>query len=72
LFGVWFEKSDYIVLRNSILKEVKRRFDEEGIEIPFPHRTVYAGTVTQPFPVEMIGKTQAENRETDNDKASAN
>ena len=72
LFGVWFEKSDYIVLRNSILKEVKRRFDEEGIEIPFPHRTVYAGTVTQPFPVEMVEKSQERNSESANDKAPAN
>ncbi|MFA6714625.1 MAG: mechanosensitive ion channel family protein [Victivallaceae bacterium] len=68
LFGVWFEKSDYVVLRNSILKEVKKRFDEEGIEIPFPHRTIYAGSVTRPFPVEMTDtqKSEPENAETDN------
>ncbi|MDD5728466.1 MAG: mechanosensitive ion channel family protein [Victivallales bacterium] len=70
LFGVWFEKSDYVVLRNSILKEVKRRFDEEGIEIPFPHRMVYAGTVSQPFPVEMLAGLKNEPRKNglENDK----
>ena len=57
LFGVWFEKSDYVVLRNSILKEVKRRFDEEGIEIPFPHRTIYTGSASPPFPVTVNSET---------------
>ena len=58
LFGVWFEKSDYVVLRNSILKEVKRRFDEEGIEIPFPHRTIYTGSASPPFPVTVNSETE--------------
>ena len=25
-------------------RRIKNRFDEEGIEIPFPHRTLYLGT----------------------------
>ena len=25
-------------------RRVKNRFDAEGIEIPFPHRTLYVGT----------------------------
>jgi len=54
LFGPWFAKTDYIALRNSLLIEVKRRFDEEGIEIPFPHRTLYAGEATKPFPVHIV------------------
>ena len=58
LFGPWFSKSDYIALRNSLLIEVKRRFDEEGIEIPFPHRTLYAGEATKPFPVHVVPNTE--------------
>lgn len=54
LFGPWFAKADYIALRNSLLTEVKKRFDEEGIEIPFPHRTLYAGEATKPFPVRIV------------------
>lgn len=54
LLGVWFEKSDMLNLRNTIMKEIKRRFDEEGIEIPFPHRTLYTGAITDPFPIKLI------------------
>ncbi len=54
LLGVWFEKSDMLNLRNSITKEIKRRFDEEGIEIPFPHRSLYTGSVTDPFPIRIV------------------
>ncbi|VGO16782.1 Small-conductance mechanosensitive channel [Pontiella desulfatans] len=54
LFGPWFAKADYVNLRNSLLMEVKKRFDAEGIEIPFPHRTLYAGEATKPFPVHVV------------------
>jgi small-conductance mechanosensitive channel len=55
LFGVWFVKEDFLELRNTIMQDIKERFDAEGIEIPFPHRTVYAGSVTDPFPVRVVG-----------------
>ncbi|MDR2398439.1 MAG: mechanosensitive ion channel family protein [Spirochaetaceae bacterium] len=35
LFGVWFEKTNYWNIRNSILMAVKQRFEEEDIEIPY-------------------------------------
>ena len=54
LFGVWFQKSDFVEVRNSIFFEIKARFDEEGIEIPFPHRTLYTGAATNPFPVRVV------------------
>lgn len=54
LFAPWFAKTDYVALRNSLLIEVKRRFDAEGIEIPFPHRTLYTGAVTEPFPIKLV------------------
>jgi small-conductance mechanosensitive channel len=54
LLGVWFSKTDYLALKNSIMLEIKQRFDVEGIEIPFPHISVYTGSVTTPFPVQMM------------------
>lgn len=59
LLGVWFEKTDMLNLRNSIMKEIKKRFDEEGIEIPFPHRSLYAGSATDPFPIRIVNPEQA-------------
>ncbi|MDR2798643.1 MAG: mechanosensitive ion channel family protein [Treponema sp.] len=35
LFGVWFEKSNYWNIRNSILISIKQRFEQEHIEIPY-------------------------------------
>jgi small-conductance mechanosensitive channel len=57
LFAVWCVKSDFLVLRKKIMQEIKERFDAEGIEIPFPHRTLYTGSVTEPFPIRIIDKT---------------
>ena len=54
LFAVWFSKPDFLQLRNSIMQDIKEHFDKEGIEIPFPHRTLYTGSVTEPFPVRIV------------------
>ena len=31
----------------------KKAFDAEGIEIPFPHRSIYVGEATKPFQVQL-------------------
>ena len=36
------------------LRRVKLAFDEKGIEIPFPHRTLYVGEATKPFDLRML------------------
>jgi small-conductance mechanosensitive channel len=54
LYAPWFNKSDYVQLKNSIMREIKERFDREGIEIPFPHMSLYAGPVSGPFPVRVV------------------
>jgi small-conductance mechanosensitive channel len=50
LLGVWFEKANFLKVKNSIFMEIKSTFDAEGIEIPFPHVSIYAGEATKPFP----------------------
>jgi small-conductance mechanosensitive channel len=52
-FGVWFEKSNYLLLRNSLLQDIQERFNTEGIEIPFPQITLHAGSETAPFPIRL-------------------
>jgi small-conductance mechanosensitive channel len=59
LLGAWFSKTDYLALKNSIMQEIKVRFDKEGIEIPFPHVSVYTGSITQPFPVYIMEEALA-------------
>jgi small-conductance mechanosensitive channel len=52
IFGVWFEKTNYLQVRNSIFQQITERFKEEGIEIPFPHISLYSGEATKPFPIK--------------------
>jgi small-conductance mechanosensitive channel len=56
-FSVWAKRQNFLLLKNSIQEEIKAAFDENGIEIPFPHRTLYAGSVTEPFPVRVVDGT---------------
>jgi small-conductance mechanosensitive channel len=53
-FSVWAKRENFIALRNGIYEEIKQAFDAAGIEIPFPHRSIYTGSVTDPFPVRII------------------
>jgi small conductance mechanosensitive channel len=36
-------------------RRLKKAFDAEGIEIPFPHRSLYVSEVTKPLPVVLQG-----------------
>nr|HQV31426.1 mechanosensitive ion channel [Calditrichia bacterium] len=51
--GLWATREDWLRVKTDIFERVKKRFDEEGIEIPFPHVSVYTGSVSEPFPVKM-------------------
>jgi len=42
----WFVGREY-------RRRLKKAFDAEGIEIPFPHTTIYTGEATKPFPLIM-------------------
>ncbi len=58
MLGVWFSKTDFLNLKNSIMREIKERFDAEGIEIAFPHISVYTGTASEPFPVRVVEESK--------------
>lgn len=53
-FSVWAVREDWLKLKNELYETIKMRFDQEGIEIPFPHISLYKGEATEPIPVEII------------------
>jgi len=57
-------KDDYLKLNTKMMQQIKERFDAENIEIPFPHRSLYTGSVTEPFPIRII-------KERDEDKTKS-
>jgi small-conductance mechanosensitive channel len=57
ILGVWFEKANYLKVKNSVFIEIKEAFDREGIEIPFPHVSVYAGEASKPIKIAMEKKS---------------
>ena len=54
-FSVWANRDRFLDLRNSISREIKEAFDAHEIEIPFPHRTLYTGSVTEAMPLRIVG-----------------
>jgi len=40
---VWIQRNKLFDIRSELIIGIKTAFDEAGIEIPFPHRTVYFG-----------------------------
>ena len=53
-FSPWTTRENFWEFTTQMHIEIKRAFDEAGIEIPFPHRTLYTGSVTEPFPVQVM------------------
>ncbi|MDH3637691.1 MAG: mechanosensitive ion channel family protein [Gammaproteobacteria bacterium] len=57
--SVWTQRENFLELKSSIQIEIKEAFDRLGIEIPFPHRTLYAGSATEPMPVRVESDDRA-------------
>ena len=54
-FSAWARRENYFEVLNTLPELVKDAFDAHGIEIPFPHVSVYTGSETAPFPVTLGG-----------------
>jgi small-conductance mechanosensitive channel len=52
-FSVWSRRENFLALKNEMYQNIKKTFDEQGIEIPFPHISLYAGSASRPFKVAM-------------------
>lgn len=59
MFGIWAERANFLKVKNQVFQEINRVFDVEGIEIPFPHISLYAGEATKPIPVAFEKKEAA-------------
>ena len=53
-FSVWAVRDQWLEMRNLMHQEIKAAFAAAGIEIPFPHRSLYAGSRSEPFPVRIM------------------
>lgn len=51
--GVWFEKANYLAVKNSVFVEIKEAFDREGIEIPFPHLSLHPAEPSKAVSVKL-------------------
>ncbi len=53
-FSVWATRENFLEVRNTIPERLRKAFADAEIEIPFPHRSLYAGSETAPFPVRVV------------------
>lgn len=53
-FSVWAARQDWLAVKNSVMDEIKKRCDQEGIELPFPHLSLYSGSATGPLPIRVV------------------
>ena len=52
-FSAWAARENFLDMRTSLLCEIKRVFDEEGLEFPYPQRTLHhRGATGVPAPKE--------------------
>jgi len=52
-FSVWAKRENFLLLKNSIYQEIKEAFDKNGVEIPFPHLSLYSGEASKPIDIAV-------------------
>jgi small-conductance mechanosensitive channel len=53
MFGVWFQKADYVAVKNRVFTAILSRFREAGIRIPLGSRSLHPAE-GEPFPVRLV------------------
>lgn len=69
-FSFWVRTEDIRDMRSDMLQAIKDRLDREGIEIPFPHTSVYAGSASEPFRIQLVNPANQQGRENDEDASN--
>lgn len=62
-FSFWVPKDKVLEGKSGMLVAIKKTLDREGVEIPFPHTSIYAGSHSEPFRVQLMGPEQAIEKE---------
>jgi len=62
-FSFWVPKDKVLEGKSDMLVAIKKTLDREGIEIPFPHTSIYAGSHSEPFRVQLLGLEKATEKE---------
>lgn len=57
--SVWVQTQGWYEFKTVFLSQIKHELDEAGIEIPFPHLSLYAGSASAPIRVETQGGEHA-------------
>ena len=70
-FSFWVVKEEFFEGRGSMMITVKKALDEAGIEIPFPHTSVYAGSHSTPFRIQLVEPDHSQDKDSpDADKTT--
>jgi small-conductance mechanosensitive channel len=52
-YSVWTKRENFLQLKTSITREIKAALDAEGVEIPYPQRTLHLGG-GEPVSVQLV------------------
>lgn len=52
----WCRRELFRDLKSDMMIAIKAEFDQRGIEIPYPHLSLYSGSQTEPFPVRQTAE----------------
>ncbi|TVP55423.1 MAG: mechanosensitive ion channel family protein [Halomonadaceae bacterium] len=56
----WVRQEDFRQLRSDMLFAIKAAFDREGVEIPFPHTSLYAGAHSSPIRISLVDEANTQ------------
>lgn len=62
-FSFWVPKDKFFEGRGGMMVSIKKTLDQQGIEIPFPHTSIYAGSHSAPFRVQLMGPEQQKDKD---------